>query len=228
MELVDRWIRERPGRLLKTDLFEEANGPDQLLFELRSRCGAVIGFDLDWETTAGARRACPEGGPVHLLAADVRSIPLLTGSIDLVVSSSTLDHFKRKADFAAALAELARVLRPGGAIILSLDNPLNPLYWPLRWFSATGPFRLGYTPFPWTLRRQLELARLDVIGSANLIHNPRVISTLLFLGLRRVLGNRADSLIRIILRFFAVFGRLPTRLCTCCFYAVAARKRNPD
>jgi SAM-dependent methyltransferase len=227
LELLKRWAMGR-GRLLKTDVFEEANGADQLLLELGDYCDLAIGFDQDWETVARASFRCRQGRAVCLAAADVRSVPLRANSIDLVLSTSTLDHFPAHEDFAVALQELARVLRPGGLIILTLDNPLNLLYWPLRWFSAAGPFRLGFTPSPGALRRYLELARLDVIGSANLIHNPRIISTLLFLGLRRILGKRADSIVGRLLYLFALLERLPTRRFTCCFYAVAARKRNPD
>ena len=224
LELVARWAGNRAGRLLKTDLFEEANGADQLLFDLRGDYGRLLGFDHNLEVVGKARVRCPEDCAIGLVACDARSIPFQTGCIDVVLSNSTLDHFHQKTDFAAALRELARILRPGGVLILTLDNPLNPLYWPLRWLSPAGPFRLGYTPLPSELRRQLDAARLEVVDSASLIHNPRVISTLLFLAIRRVLGQRADPVIRAMLHCFAALGRLPTRRFTCCFYAVAARR----
>lgn len=228
LELVARWAGKGIGRLLKTDLFEEANGADQLLFDLRRDCDLAIGFDSDLRVVERARLRCPDGQRICFLGSDARALPLETGCIDVVVSSSTLDHFQEKSDFAVALKELARVLCTGGVLILTLDNPLNPLYWPLRWLSFAGPFRLGYTPFPSELRKQLDAARLEVIGSESLIHNPRVISTLLFLAVRRVLGQRADPVIQGLLRCFAVLGRLPTRQFTGCFCAVAVRRLNPD
>jgi len=226
LELVARWAGKGDGRLLKTDLFEEANGADQLLFDLCGDYGRALGFDHDFATVAQASLRRPDGAAISFLACDARCIPLETGCIDVVVSNSTLDHFQKKSDFAVALEELARILRPGGVLILTLDNPLNPLYWPLRWLSPAGPFRLGYTPLPSELRRQLNRARLEVVDSASLIHNPRVVSTLLFLAIRRVLGQRADPAIRGMLRCFAALGSLPTRRFTCCFYAVAARRRD--
>ena len=48
------------------------------------------------------------------------------------------------------------------------------------------------------------------LASGTLIHNPRLISTLLFLGLRWLLGPHADALIRSTFRLFAVLDRLPT------------------
>ncbi len=224
LELVARWTTKTAGRLLKTDLFEEANGADQLLFDLRDRCGITLGLDHDSGIVAQARRRCPPGPAIGFLVADVRSIPFKADSFDVVVSSSTLDHFRKKRDFDAALQELGRVLHPGGTLILTLDNPLNPLYWPLRWLSVAGPFRLGYTPLPGSLRKQLAWMGFEVIGSATLLHNPRLVSTLIFLAVRSVMGGKGDAVIRALLNFFALFERLPTRRFTCCFYGVMARK----
>jgi ubiquinone/menaquinone biosynthesis C-methylase UbiE len=224
LELVARWTSKTAGRLLKTDLFEEANGADQLLFDLRDQCGIAHGLDHDSAIVAQARRRSPPGSSIGFLVADVCFIPFKAGSFDVVVSSSTLDHFTNKRDFNLALQELGRVLHPGGTLIVTVDNPLNPLYWPLRWFSVAGPFRLGYTPSPESLRKQLAGMGFEVIGSATLLHNPRVLSTLLFLAVRRVMGRKGDAAIRALLIFFALFERLPTRQFTCCFNGVVARK----
>jgi SAM-dependent methyltransferase len=224
LELVTRWTTQTAGRLLKTDLFEEGNGADQLLFDLRDQCAMPIGLDHDFDIVARARKRCPSGRAIGFLVADVRSIPFKADSVDVLVSSSTLDHFSNKRDFELALQELGRVLRPGGVLILTLDNPLNPLYWPLRWLSIAGPFRLGYTPLPGSLRRQLARLGFEVMGSATLLHNPRVVSTLLFLAVRSVMGRKGDAVIRALLNFFALFERLPTRRFTCCFNGFMARK----
>jgi SAM-dependent methyltransferase len=63
------------------------------------------------------------------LSAVGESIPLSTGSIDLVVCFNSLDHMR---DPAAAIAEMARVLRPTGTalfMIHSFPAWLRPLYW---------------------------------------------------------------------------------------------------
>jgi hypothetical protein len=74
------------------------------------------------------------------------------------------------------------------------------------------------------LVRRLEEAGLEVLATDVLIHNPRLISTLLFLALRRLLGRRADAPIRTLLKLFAALGHLPTRRFTACFVAACARK----
>jgi SAM-dependent methyltransferase len=63
------------------------------------------------------------------LSAVGESIPLTAGSVDLVVCFNALDHMR---DPASAIAEIARVLRPGGValfMIHTFPGWLRPLYW---------------------------------------------------------------------------------------------------
>ncbi len=228
LKLMDRWTTGVARLLLKTDLFEEANGPDQFLFELDSRCEAAVAFDVSAETVRRARAHCPSHHHNSFLVSDVRRIALASNVVDLIISNSTLDHFDAESDFQEALTELVRLLAPGGRLIITVDNPLNLLYWPLRWISRFqgAPFPLGYTPSPVSLVQRLRRAGLRVTDTATLIHNPRLISTLLFLGLRQLLGDRATAPIAAMLKGFASLDRLPTRWFTACFFGVCAYK--PD
>jgi len=74
------------------------------------------------------------------------------------------------------------------------------------------------------LVRKLEAAGLEIADTDYLIHNPRVLSTLAFLTLRKIFGRSASRPIRWLLGAFAVLDRLPTRGLTSCFVAVCARK----
>ncbi len=225
-ELIRRWTGGlEVSRVLKTDTFEEAWGDDQILFDLFPGASCTVGMDLAWSTAHHARARC--GNPrVHFLAGDARSLALRSQSMDVVVSTSTLDHLDSPEELSAALEELARVLRPGGLVVVTMDNPRNPLYAPLRWAShrAWAPFVLGYTEPLSGLVRRLEETGLEVVATDALIHNPRLISTLLFLALRRLLGRYADAPIRWLLGAFAAVGHLPTRRFTACFVAACARQ----
>jgi SAM-dependent methyltransferase len=223
--LIHRWAAGAPQRILKTDLFEEAFGEDQLLGGLFPPDRGVYACDVAHTTARAAALRFPElaGG---LLVMDVRRPAFREASLDLIISTSTLDHFASREEFRSSLAALAGMLRPGGRLILTLDNPLNPLLAPLRWYTRwrRGPFPLGYTPFLSTLRRDLEGLGLTVEAHDWLIHNPRGFSTALFLILRRLLGRRATAPISCLLAIFNLLDRLPTRRFTACFQAVAARK----
>lgn len=224
--LVRRWSRGlKVQRALKTDLFEEAHGDDQILFDLFPDAALVLGIDVAVTTV---RRACARLGDRAgcYIASDARRLAFETGSVDVIISNSTLDHFDTAEDFEAAVGELARVLRPGGALIITVDNPHNPLYPLLKWTSRRGwtPFLLGYTPTGGALQRCLRQSGLEVTDLATLLHNPRMVSTLVFLGLRRFLGRYADPMVALLLRLFAAMERLPTRRLTACFLAACARK----
>ena len=224
-DLVWRWTRDVSiRRALKTDCFEEAHGDDGILFDLFPSADAV-GMDLAFSTVRRAQSRRTDQR-IRFLAGDVRCLALRPGCIDAIVSTSTLDHFESRGEFARAISELVGVLRPGGVLVITLDNLRNPLYTPLRWASRRGwlPFRLGYTTTLSGLERCLRDAGLRVTATDAVIHNPRLLSTLLFRALRWLLGRRADLPVRALLAAFAALDRLPTRGFTACFVAACARK----
>lgn len=146
--------------------------------------------------------------------------------IDFVVSNSTLDHFDSRDDFIVALRELFSALKPGGLLFITMDNPQNPFYLLLRgvcrWLGK--PFLLGYTTSRASLSHHLESVGFRVLEQAGLIHNPRLISTLLFLTLRYALGGHAERPIKLLLAAFQHLEHLPTAKYTSCFVAACARK----
>jgi ubiquinone/menaquinone biosynthesis C-methylase UbiE len=221
-QLLRRWTDSiRPRSVLKTDVFEEAHGEDQILFDLLPEAPFTVGMDVALATASKASRRSPRGS-IHFIAGDVRKLPFADGSIDLVLSTSTLDHFDAAEDFEASLKELVRITRSRGHLIITLDNAYNPTYYLLRWASRlrSAPFKLGYTASVRELTRQLQSLGVRVEASDTLIHNPRLISSALYTGVRRVLGRFADGPIRALLWGFALLDRLPTRWITGCFIAV--------
>jgi ubiquinone/menaquinone biosynthesis C-methylase UbiE len=82
---------------------------------LRAAPGArVAGADLAPEMLAAARAKL--GPEVPLAAADATRLPFRTGSFDAVASSSSLHYWS---DAPAGVAECARVLRPGGRLVIT-------------------------------------------------------------------------------------------------------------
>jgi SAM-dependent methyltransferase len=66
----------------------------------------------------------PTGAKGVAVAGDGMKLPFVDGAFDVVIASEVLEHV---ADDAAVLAELARVLRPGGVVALSVPRAVPEL-----------------------------------------------------------------------------------------------------
>jgi len=92
-------------------------GSGQGEFLNQVRAARRIGVDLNPDN--GKRL---EAG-IEFHAADVRELPFLAGgSVDVVFSSNFLEHLPDKSAVDATLREAARVLKPGGRLILMGPN----------------------------------------------------------------------------------------------------------
>ena len=183
-QLIERWGGvPRQGLTLKTDLFEEATGVDAFL-QGRSNADRVVGMDVSPTVVLCAKEREPLA---RQLAADVRDLPFAASSFALVISPSTLDHFADGADLARSLGELARVLTPGGRLIITLDNPQNVLDPLLRLANRLGwlPFYVGQTLTIRELCHALESIGLTVSDTTAILHNPRLAAVAL-----KMLANR--------------------------------------
>ena len=76
----------------------------------------VVGVDLDSEQITAANAATAADGSVRFLVADAARLPFADGEFDLVYTNKTTHHVP---DWQHALAEMARVLKPGGRLVYS-------------------------------------------------------------------------------------------------------------
>jgi ubiquinone/menaquinone biosynthesis C-methylase UbiE len=77
--------------------------------------GVVVSFDVSFEMMRQALAKEP-GGPAGRLQATAMSLPLRSASFDALVCFAAFPHF---ADKPAALAEMARVAKPGGQVFIA-------------------------------------------------------------------------------------------------------------
>lgn len=226
--LVARWlVPSSTGRVLKTDLFDEAMGVG-LAPLLATRARRIAAIDIAPSVLRAAAMRYPD---VDVVAADVRRLPFADASFDAVVSNSTLDHFAARDEIRASLAGIHRVLRPGGRLVLTLDNLRHPGVairnaMPAGLLRRIGlvPYPVGATLGPRGLMRMVRASGFDVLEVDALLHCPRALAVRRASRLERAGDTGSER------RFLARLGRwerlsrLPTRFLTGHYVGVLARK----
>jgi ubiquinone/menaquinone biosynthesis C-methylase UbiE len=92
----------------------------------------VVGVDGSPEMLEKAARSLPEA---VFREGDLCSLPLEPASVDFVVCALALEHV---ADLSSAIAELSRVLRPGGRMVLSDLHPAAVALGGAAYFQDAG------------------------------------------------------------------------------------------
>jgi SAM-dependent methyltransferase len=223
------WLEQAPlsgdlGSVCKTDLYDESLTPG-LFPWLALRYGRVCGIDISASVVKSARANCPG---LDARQSDIRCMPFLDCSCDLVVSNSSLDHFESPAEITVALREIRRILRPGGSLAITLDNPANPvvalrnLLPPWQWIRRCGlsPYYAANTLSKAELVRQLRSLGFVVLQERYLMHLFRALGVHLCSRIPTAWQSRWVSW----LFSFEALEALPTRALTGYFVAVVARR----
>lgn len=144
-----------------------ACGTGDLAADARRAGHRVFGIDFAFNMLERARAL-----KFPLCQSDAIALPLADSSVDGIVSGFALRNF---ADLAAVLAEIGRVVRPGGRIaLLEVDEPTSPIlraghrFWLRRVVPRIGavfsdaaayrylPRSLAYLPERDVMRKMLE------------------------------------------------------------------------
>jgi SAM-dependent methyltransferase len=110
---------ELAGDVVGRRILDAGCGSGPLSAALRDRGAVVTGVDASARMLALARRRLGDDVALHL--ADLSEpLPFADGAFDDVVASLVLHYLE---DWGPTLAEIRRVLRPGGRLIASVDHP---------------------------------------------------------------------------------------------------------
>jgi demethylmenaquinone methyltransferase/2-methoxy-6-polyprenyl-1,4-benzoquinol methylase len=145
-----RWRRAMVSAIEATEddrVLDVATGTGLVARELVRRCGClVVGLDQSAAMLGGARRRLASdpllARRVELVHGEAEQLPFADGEFDHL----TFTYLLRYVDApAATLAELARVVRPGGRIAcLEFAVPGGPLLWAWRLYTRTVLPALGF------------------------------------------------------------------------------------
>ena len=97
---------------------------------LRAGVSRIHGIDVsEAMVDRAAKRFADEvkSGRLRLALASVEALPLADGEVDKAVSVNSLYFWK---DLPRAMGELARVVRPGGRLVLCFEPPATLRKWP--------------------------------------------------------------------------------------------------
>lgn len=230
LELVTKWINNfEQSPCLKTDLFEEAITEHNLLSFFPN---GSVGLDCSLSITKAAyKRLKQTQKEVFIINADLRNIPLSSKSIKHIFSGSSLDHFQHKHELDASLKELARILSLDGTLVLTLDNPHNPVIWlrnklPFKLLNKLGlvPYYVGATLTRQELCKSLENLDLEIKEITAISHVPRVLAIFLVSLLEKLGVKSLDTQLRKIFLYFEKLNSLPTRYFTGYYLAIKVIK----
>ena len=149
-----------------------ATGTGFTAFAVAPQCRRVFGLDLTLGMVREARRLAGERGASNVVfcLGDAEAIPFRDRTFDIVTCRHAAHHFPHPA---GAFAEMARVVRPGGGVIL--DDTCAPEAPDLadvmnEWERKRDPSHVANHP-PSRLRAMLERSGLTV-GETAMTHVP--------------------------------------------------------
>jgi ubiquinone/menaquinone biosynthesis C-methylase UbiE len=117
------------------------------------KAASVVGMDVSAKMLASARQMTNDNGITFEQGAieNLTATSFAKRSFDLIVSSLALHYV---ADYPVAIANIARLLKPGGRLVFSVEHPIctalaaqqwqqdaagNDLFWPVDNYRDEGP-----------------------------------------------------------------------------------------
>ena len=223
LRLFKKWADKEDLVVLKTDLFEEAFGPD-LILDTLSEHHVCYGMDISAEIVKRAKERVPKH--VTLVNTDIRDTCFNTETFDLVFSTSTLDHFPKKV-LQKSLQDIKRILKNEGLLILTLDNKQNPFYRIGYWLKQHIEKRQCLQERCYSVGEVVHLvdeAGYEIDGLTSVVHIITPFNKIA-LTMKKVMPRIVfDTIVQMVIDLGRKLTRLPTLYSTGWFIAIKCRK----
>jgi len=161
-DLVERLLRSAAGAGVARAL-EIGPGSGIYLPLLADLAADVVVTDIEPAFLDRARELMRGRGAVRFLVDDICRSGLEPSSFDLILCTEVLEHIVA---WRAALASMARLLRPGGILVLSTPQPCSPLE-----LAGKVAFRPGIIRMVRAIYREpiLETGHVSLVSSRRLV-----------------------------------------------------------
>jgi len=129
---VDNVLSLLPTELAGRRVLDIGCGMGTFTVEAARRGATAIGVDLapaalpHAAKVAAAERSITPFGSVGFVRADATRLPVASASVDIVLAADFTEHLD-DATLASTLTEAARVLRPGGTLVVYTPSPTHAL-----------------------------------------------------------------------------------------------------
>lgn len=133
------------GERAQGQVLVDGCGVGEYLAHLAQQGGCAVGLDIELERTQQARQKTP-----RVICAAGETLPFPSDHFELVLNHEVLEHVQ---DDAQAIAEMVRVLRPGGRLVLFVPNRGYPfethgIYWRGKYHFGNIPL-VNWLPSKW-------------------------------------------------------------------------------
>ncbi len=156
-----KMIQQAAGERLSGSILVDGCGVGAYLGKLAADQNKTIGLDIEFPRTLDAQQKAP-----RVVCGAGEYLPFPDNSFDLLLNHEVLEHVN---DDRMAIAEMVRVLKPGGRLVLFCPNRGYPfethgVYWRGRYHFGNKVF-VNYLPRKW---RDKLAPHVRVYSSADL------------------------------------------------------------
>jgi ubiquinone/menaquinone biosynthesis C-methylase UbiE len=201
---------DRAAVILKTDSFEESFGSDGILQFFLDMSAKTISLDISPKILNFSKQRL-KNRDFSAVATNICEMPFKETAVSLIFSSSTYGYLK---NIKRGLKEAYRILKPGGILLISLNNRSNILFRILTKIYHS----LGFIPFPVSsfyfqkeVKKLLEEVGFTVISQEPIVHiSPFLNSFIYFLDRFKKFG--AQRLSKAIMKILSWYSNSKLRI----------------